>query len=401
MQGQKQKKQEKIRQVAGITLREKEGMRGWFRHLGAYVARLFQKRSIIIITEQRTNHVAVGSGLQIAALAAVVACVGLASYSTGSYMAARSVLQEKDETIRSVTSSRVDTSFPYALARVQSVQTQLPTTAAAATAMTLIDPAYSLAAMGQDKLYARIALLENKVKELKSANAEIIQTVRERATSKILNMEEIIRQTGMNTDALKREAATKLSQKERRESRSGMNVGGPQGGPFIPAETAALDPVPVDLERKLDQLALLNEIVTSLPLARPLAGNAELQSNFGRRVDPFTGRLAFHAGVDLTGPAGSQVRATGAGRVVSAGWMGAYGNAVDVDHGYGVTTRYGHMSQVKVSEGSFVKRGDVLGVQGSTGRSTGAHVHYEVRLDNRPVNPTSFINAGYHVSKIQ
>lgn len=361
--------------------------------------KLFHKRSIIIISERKTNHIALSGVLQFSTMMVMVTCVVWASYSTGRYMATRNVLQERDETIKSVASSRIDTNFNYTMAAP--VQQPLGPVSAAYTG-TLTDPAYTLSAVNHDKLFARIALLENKVRELKSTNAEIIQTVREKTHNKILNMEEIIRQTGLNVDTLKDEAGRSLRKERAREADAARKILPAQGGPFIPADTLDLstDGVTRELEGKLDQMALLSTIIEQLPLGMPVAG-ADLQSNFGRRVDPFTGRLAFHAGTDLSGPVGAQIKATGTGKVVAAGWEGAYGNAVDIDHGFGIITRYGHMASIGVSVGDAVKKGQFIGIQGSTGRSTGAHVHYEVRHNDRPLNPINFMSVSAHVPQTE
>lgn len=123
---------------------------------------------------------------------------------------------------------------------------------------------------------------------------------------------------------------------------------------------------------------------TGLPLARPV-----LTSSFGLRVHPILGGWREHAGVDLAALSGTPVAATSAGVVTGAGWAGGYGELVSIDHGHGIETRYGHMSRLNVSAGQRVRPGDVIGFVGSTGRSTGPHLHYEVRVDGRPVNPLS------------
>ena len=130
-----------------------------------------------------------------------------------------------------------------------------------------------------------------------------------------------------------------------------------------------------------------------MPVRDPLLGDASVSSPFGYRSDPFLGRPALHPGVDLVQPFGSDIRATAAGRVTHAGWMGGYGNMVEIDHGNGLATRYGHMSEIAVQEGDEVGFGKVLGKIGSTGRSTGPHLHYEVRVDGEPVDPERFLNA--------
>ena len=148
------------------------------------------------------------------------------------------------------------------------------------------------------------------------------------------------------------------------------------------------------VERNLLVEDRLRRAIPFVPVRRPLIGEADVSSPFGYRPDPFLGRPALHPGVDLVQPYGSTVKATGAGRVVHAGPMGGYGNMVEIDHGNGLATRYGHMSEVLVDEGQEVEAGATLGRLGSTGRSTGPHLHYEVRVDGEPVDPTRFLHAG-------
>jgi murein DD-endopeptidase MepM/ murein hydrolase activator NlpD len=126
----------------------------------------------------------------------------------------------------------------------------------------------------------------------------------------------------------------------------------------------------------------------------PLAGDPSLTSSFGYRVDPFLGRLALHPGVDLAEPYGAEIHAAAAGRVVHAGPAGGYGIMVEIDHGNGLATRYAHISEALVEEGEAVDKGAVVGRLGSTGRSTGPHLHYEVRIDGDPVDPMRFLKAG-------
>jgi murein DD-endopeptidase MepM/ murein hydrolase activator NlpD len=173
---------------------------------------------------------------------------------------------------------------------------------------------------------------------------------------------------------------------------------GGMGGPYIPvkvdANAPAFDQAISSVERRLVVEDRLRREVPFAPVRRPLFGEAEVSSPFGYRPDPFLGRPALHPGVDLVQSFGSTVKATGAGRVVHAGPMGGYGNMVEIDHGNGLATRYGHMSEVLVEEGQEVQAGAALGRLGSTGRSTGPHLHYEVRVDGEPVDPTRFLHAG-------
>ncbi|MEL7061836.1 MAG: M23 family metallopeptidase [Acidobacteriota bacterium] len=129
--------------------------------------------------------------------------------------------------------------------------------------------------------------------------------------------------------------------------------------------------------------------LSSTPTIAPAAGI--LTSGFGYRRDPFTGRRAFHAGLDVAAPHGGPVRAPGDAVVVKAGRAGGYGKVVYLSHGNGLTTRYGHLSAIEVEPGERVRRGDVIGRVGSTGRSTGTHLHYEVRVNGKPADPLAYI----------
>jgi murein DD-endopeptidase MepM/ murein hydrolase activator NlpD len=112
-----------------------------------------------------------------------------------------------------------------------------------------------------------------------------------------------------------------------------------------------------------------------------------LTSGFGMRPDPFTGRPDFHAGLDISADHGSPVKATADGRIESAEYFGNYGNAVVISHGFGIATRFGHLSKFAVRAGQQIKRGDVIGFVGSTGRATSTHLHYEILLNGQPINP--------------
>ena len=170
------------------------------------------------------------------------------------------------------------------------------------------------------------------------------------------------------------------------------------GGPFIPVKPAS---GPVGFDHQLSRLKLVRAQVdrmtrklSALPVRKPLAGNLDVVSGFGVRSDPFTRSAAMHTGLDFQSHTGTPVRVTANGTVASAGWSGGYGKAVDVDHGNGYTTRYGHLSAIDVKVGQTVKAGQIIGKVGSTGRSTGPHLHYETRIGREPVDPERFLRAG-------
>jgi murein DD-endopeptidase MepM/ murein hydrolase activator NlpD len=170
------------------------------------------------------------------------------------------------------------------------------------------------------------------------------------------------------------------------------------GGPFESAANSTFKTL-FDSWKKLDQL---QDGVIAIPSDKPVKANVEFTSGFGVRSDPFERGAAFHPGIDLAGAYGTPVYATADGTVLRAGWnSGGYGNLVEIDHGRGIATRYGHMSAILVHAGDHVTRGEQIGRMGSTGRSTGNHLHYEVRIDGRPVNPIPFMKTTDYVLAMQ
>jgi len=151
--------------------------------------------------------------------------------------------------------------------------------------------------------------------------------------------------------------------------------------------------------KKLDQL---QSDIIAIPSDKPVKTDVVFTSGFGVRADPFHAGAAMHPGIDLSGSYGTPIYATADGTVLRAGWnSGGYGNLVELDHGRGITTRYGHMSAILVHEGDHVTRGEQIGRMGSTGRSTGNHLHYEVRIDGRAVNPIPFMKSTDYVLAMQ
>ncbi len=166
------------------------------------------------------------------------------------------------------------------------------------------------------------------------------------------------------------------------------------GGPYVPPENVdQFEQSMANLDTALTHLEMVRSAAESLPFRNPAPGKL-VTSPFGNRKDPFFGTLALHTGTDFHFSPGEKIKATAPGKVVSAGWTGGYGNMVEIDHGDGISTRYGHMEQILVKVGDKVGAGDAIGLAGSTGRSTGTHLHYEVRENGRAIDPMYFIGAG-------
>lgn len=229
---------------------------------------------------------------------------------------------------------------------------------------------------------------------------EEIQAV---AQSRIKRIENAIAVTGLN---MKRNSSKDFYKKDNKSKEAALNnkQNFAQGGPANDISSAAIRSASLEdnLERHLDKLKFTSEIdylmvleriAEVMPFSEPMK-NYYVSSGFGVRADPITHRTARHQGLDFVGPLKEKVISPSAGIVILAGKFSDYGNAIVINHGFGVTTRYGHLSEVKVKVGQRVKQGDVIATQGSTGRSTGSHLHYEVRYKDTPLNPKRFLEAG-------
>ena len=206
------------------------------------------------------------------------------------------------------------------------------------------------------------------------------------AQTRTLQAEAAIRQFGLNPEVLARQARNA------------------QGGLFEPffgkGKKDARDPRFLNLAAALGRMDAMERALAAIPTAMP-AASMMMSSGFGYRADPFTGAAAMHAGLDFKGPIGTPILAAAKGKVVLAGFNGGYGNSVEIRHANGLVTRYAHLSGVDVRKGQMVERGLQIGRMGSTGRSTGSHLHFEVRLNGQAINPRKFLEANPDVLKVQ
>jgi murein DD-endopeptidase MepM/ murein hydrolase activator NlpD len=231
-----------------------------------------------------------------------------------------------------------------------------------------------------------IVRLQTSLDQVEKRQLAALSSVEDGMESRVRRMRGVFTDLGLDLPHL--EAATPV--------RGGV------GGPFIPVK------LPVDaspFERQLyrinvtrAQVERLNRTLALVPYRKPVIGEVEFTSGFGIRSDPFLGRPAMHTGLDFRAATGDPVRATANGKVASSGWAGGYGRMIEIDHGNGLSTRYGHLSEIGVKVGDQIKIGQVIGAVGSTGRSTGPHLHYETRIDGEAVDPQKFLRAGVRLS---
>jgi murein DD-endopeptidase MepM/ murein hydrolase activator NlpD len=234
-----------------------------------------------------------------------------------------------------------------------------------------------------------ISGLEERLASLQEEQADFASNLAERARSNMAEMEKTIAMTGLKVDKL-------LTAGDKAEG---------QGGPFIPAPASASGKSEQKLMESVASLGdevgrweRLQVVLHSLPLTAPV-DHYYISSTFGARVDPFNGEKAIHEGVDMVGTLRSDVLATAPGKVVFAGRQSGYGQLVEIDHGFGVHTIYAHLDSIQVKKDQTVDYRDVVGRLGNTGRSSGPHVHYEVRYNDRPIDPMGFLKAGRYVFK--
>ncbi len=228
--------------------------------------------------------------------------------------------------------------------------------------------------------------LEDRLASLQQSHETSVQRLTKQTLSQIGDLEKVVSLAGI--DPLKLAALD--------DPATG------QGGPFIPAET--LDALPAgELKKSLDNLdnhlARLNSLqsaVRHLPLVAPL-DTYYITSGFGKRRDPLNKRWAAHYGLDFGSTKKAPIYATAPGIVKHAGWKGRYGRFIEIDHGNGVVTRFGHLHKIYVKRGQKVKFRQKIGLLGNSGRTTGAHLHYETLFKKRNINPMKFIKAGRHV----
>ncbi|OHC83752.1 MAG: hypothetical protein A3G73_08810 [Rhodospirillales bacterium RIFCSPLOWO2_12_FULL_67_15] len=234
---------------------------------------------------------------------------------------------------------------------------------------------------------------ENRLASIRETQLESVRQLAERTSGFIESTEKVLQIAGLDPNQLLASSDSK--------SRKG------QGGPFIPVKYTSpasedeSDPIATEMEvlsRQLSRWESLQAVMQRVPLAAPLATYA-INSPFGKRMDPLNGMWAAHYGVDLSAPKSAPVHATSIGVVTFSGYQDKYGRLIEIDHGSGIRTRYGHLDKAMVKKGDKVVFNQVIGLVGNSGRSTGTHLHYEIMFKDKPKNPMNFIKAGRHVFK--
>lgn len=364
----------------------------------------FTKRTILFVTNQKIRSITFGP-LSQACIILFFAWVGNLFLQSLYY---NELVDEKSREIAKLesSSSYFKEEFENANEKLKKINEYLTVLTGSSQNVKAIEQEESEAEKKREKE------LTNKDKrtfnELKNNKQNFVQT-NQIAQERIKRLEKAISLTGLN---VKRKATKEFDRQVEEISKSRVpNLKG-QGGPIhenplidqalAKYQTEEDDLIESKLEKakfidQIDHLIVLEKLVNAIPLSRPMK-NFYITSGFGRRTDPITGRKAMHQGLDFVGVTHAKIISPSKGRVVLAGQFNGYGNAVVIDHGLGITTRYGHLHSIKVKPGQIVKKGDIIALQGNTGRSTGPHLHYEVRYKNIPLNPKKFLEAGDSLS---
>jgi murein DD-endopeptidase MepM/ murein hydrolase activator NlpD len=235
---------------------------------------------------------------------------------------------------------------------------------------------------------------EARIEALIAQQDAVLSEAEDASEARLENLRAVLRLTGLRLDDVLEEGR-------------GSETGGPflamaEAGPFARAAMNPNDAFSSRIARIAARMVEAEELeaaVLSLPLGEPVGVAFRETSPFGYRIDPFTGRPAFHSGQDFVAYPRAPIVSTGPGRVIYAGWRSGYGRTVEIDHGYGFVTRYGHMTSIDVRRGDQVERGQRIGAMGSTGRSTATHLHYEVIFRNDQTDPERFLRAGQYVQQ--
>jgi murein DD-endopeptidase MepM/ murein hydrolase activator NlpD len=247
-------------------------------------------------------------------------------------------------------------------------------------------------------LMSNLETVNDRLVDIKGEQQRFIERIAARTTDDIALLEDTIAMTGLKPETLFEKSGVFDSAMGGPVIDPSAGEDGAMTGVASLGDGAAFDSSVAGLEDSLQRWEALQSVLRVLPIAAP-ADNFYISSDYGRRRDPITKRMAFHAGVDLAGPARQPVYATAPGTVAKAGRNGPYGNMVEIDHGFGLRTRYGHLDRISVKKGEEVGFRTQIGRMGSTGRSTGTHLHYEIRFEGKAYDPSRFLKAGKYVFK--
>jgi len=363
---------------------------------------IFTKRTILFVTNQRIRSITFGPFSQ-AFFYIFIAWVVNLFFQSLNY---DKIINNKTEEINKLRSANAffADEFQIVSEKLDKVNQYISLITGSKQKVSFQDVDYKLPKdLDENKLEKKDKQTFNQIKQTRNQ----FNNFAENSSSRIKKIEKAITYTGLNIN--RSSYIPKKSTKKINYNNSlykyPFAIGGPENDFDAELERVLVEKKlsdPEYIERELEKnkftnqveyLMILEKLTKTLPLSKPMK-HYYISSGFGHRIDPMTRRLTPHRGLDFVGSFQAKIISPSPGKVVLARRFSDYGNAIVIDHGNGVTTRYGHLSKIKVQEGQRVVMGEVIGLQGSTGRSTGNHLHYEVRYKNVPLNPKRFLEAG-------
>lgn len=358
--------------------------------IGSTARTLFHPRELHLHDAKGVRHIRIGTGVQVAAAGAVTAFTGWTLAVTVTVLMGASSLTTKDVEIakrdRQIAAMQADVAEIQKTAdavadRVEARQKFLAELIVGKANPTQLASLMPDAADGES-VDGRYAAALSPLTEVEGRQLAFVDEANTAVEARYRDTQLLLKRLGLSPTRFVRQSRVTA-----------------MGGPYEPVGGKDSDPAFQQLFSSWTKVNTLEKGMLSVPALKPVR-NYALTSNFGVRSDPFNGGAAMHAGIDMAGPVGEPIYATADGVVTRAGWYGGYGNVIDLGHGRGIETRYGHLSRILVKDGQKVKRGEMIARMGSTGRSTGSHLHYEVRIDGRAVNPVPFLQSAEQLAAV-
>lgn len=372
----------------------------FIQEAAGFLAHCLSTKKILVLSDSRIVSIPISAKLQTVAAMFSIALMLWVSYATSKYFAYGDIISAKERELW--TTSVTNENLQYQMADLHNNLEDLNRYFSdlqkyeAISNKPLPMPSDKKEDMSSIESPTRKLVEKEQSKKDPQREAQrMLSTINTKVKQRISSLERLIDSTGV---AFTKILAKNDTLQEARNARSEGTYGATaQGGPFIPDNSAM--PYTIDkaaFSANIQYLLALEKTLHAMPVSSPLR-HYYITSRFGRRIDPMRKVGAVHQGLDMVGKRGAHIYCSAPGTVVFAGVNGAYGRFVEIDHGNGLSTRYGHLSKIFVQEGLHVKQGQVVGLQGSSGRSTGSHLHYEVRFEGIPLDPYQFLKAGQYV----
>lgn len=356
--------------------------------LGSILNRIFHSREIVVHGAHGVRHIAVSARAQMMTAALVALLFGWTMTATVTLVAdatsADATAIQLAAKERQVAAMRADVAAIKESAETLAQRLEGRQKFLTALLSGTADPAKLATLMPKqaESADARFAEITSPLAALDGKQLAFVGQATTAAEARYKDTEALIRRLGLDSRRFYRQTAIAM------------------GGPYEAVDQSEADPAFKALFVSWTKVDQLERGLLSVPARMPV-NRFSFTSGYGVRYDPFNGGAAMHAGIDMAGPVGEPIYASADAVVERAGWASGYGNLVELDHGKGIETRYGHMSKILVKAGDKVKRGQKIGLMGSTGRSTGSHLHYEVRIDGRSVNPMPFLQSAEMLAAVQ